>query len=144
MDHVRLTGNVKVDDGGSSIDSLISEFPDLTQPTGVQREVRHSTAHHIRTTSGPPVTCRLHRLAPNRLAIATAEIDTLLRTARPVAPRFLGPQPYTSFPRATDDYRDPNAHTVPNGYTESYPPFSPTLRLALTSSASVYICIVLA
>jgi hypothetical protein len=46
--------------------------------------VRHNTVHHIRTIPGPPVTCRPHRLAPDRLAIAKAEFDAMLRegTAR--------------------------------------------------------------
>jgi hypothetical protein len=66
------TPSVKVISGGSSVDTLLSEFPDLIRPTGVQREVRHSTVHHIRTTPGPPVTCRPRRLAPHGLAIAKA------------------------------------------------------------------------
>jgi hypothetical protein len=66
------------------IDSIIAEFPDLTRPAGVQREVRHNTVHHIRTTPGPPVTLRPRRLAPDRLAIAKAEFDAMLQdgTAR--------------------------------------------------------------
>jgi hypothetical protein len=52
-----LIPSVKTVTGGTSIDSLIAEFPDLTRPAGVQREVRHNTVHHIRTTPGPPVTC---------------------------------------------------------------------------------------
>jgi hypothetical protein len=79
-----LVPSVKIITGGSAIDSLLSEFPDLTRNTGVQREVRHHTVHHIRTTSGPPVTCRLRRLAPDPLAMAKAEFDAMLRdgTAR--------------------------------------------------------------
>jgi hypothetical protein len=58
-----------------------SEYPDLTRPNGVQREVRYNTFHHIRTT---PVNCRPRRLAPDRLALAKAEFDAMLRdgTAR--------------------------------------------------------------
>ena len=41
--------SVKTSTGGTPVDSLIAEFPDLTRPAGVHREVRHSTAHHIRT-----------------------------------------------------------------------------------------------
>jgi len=46
--------------------------------------VRHNTTHHIRTTPGPPVACRPRRLAPDRLAVAKAEFDTMLKdgTAR--------------------------------------------------------------
>jgi hypothetical protein len=76
--------SVKTISDGTPVDSLLAEFPDLTRPAGVQREVRHNTLHHIRTTPGPPVTCRLRRLAPDRLAIAKAKFDSILRdgTAR--------------------------------------------------------------
>jgi hypothetical protein len=76
--------SVEVISGGTAVDSILSEFLDLTRPTGVQREVRHNTVHHIRTIPGPPVICRPHQLAPERLAIAKAEFDAMLRdsTAR--------------------------------------------------------------
>jgi hypothetical protein len=41
--------------------------------------VRHNTVHHIRTIPGSPVTCRPRRLAPDRLAIAKAEVEAMLR-----------------------------------------------------------------
>jgi hypothetical protein len=44
-----LIPSVKTITGGTPIDSLLTEFPDLTRPAGVQREVRHNTAHHITT-----------------------------------------------------------------------------------------------
>jgi hypothetical protein len=50
--------SVKVVCSGTSVDSLLSEFPELLRPAGVQRAIHHSTAHHIRTTPGPPVSCR--------------------------------------------------------------------------------------
>ena len=63
---------------------VLQEFPDLTRTTGQPRDIRHSTVHYIRTTSGPPVSFRPRRLAPDRLKIAKAEFDFLLRvgTAR--------------------------------------------------------------
>jgi hypothetical protein len=51
-----LIPSVKKVTDGTSIDSILAEFPDLTRPARVQREVRHNTAHHIRTIPGPPVT----------------------------------------------------------------------------------------
>jgi hypothetical protein len=76
--------SVKVISGGTAVDSILSEFPDLTRPTGVQREVRHNTVHHIRTVPGPPATCRPRRLAPDRLTNAKAEFEAMVRdgTAR--------------------------------------------------------------
>jgi hypothetical protein len=73
------TPSVNIISGGSSVDTRLSEFPDLIRSTGVQREVRHNIVHHIRTTPGPSVTCRPRRLAPDRLAIAKAEFDAMLR-----------------------------------------------------------------
>ncbi|XP_037505562.1 uncharacterized protein LOC119381883 [Rhipicephalus sanguineus] len=64
--------------------AILAEFPDLTRPSGRPRDVRHSTVHYIRTTPGPPVSCRARRLAPDRLRIAQAEFEAMLRegTAR--------------------------------------------------------------
>lgn len=56
QDASSLIPSVKVISGGISIDSLHSEFPDLTRSTGAEREVGHYTVHHIWTTPGPPVT----------------------------------------------------------------------------------------
>jgi len=47
--------SVKVIGEGTPLDSLLKEFPELTKPTGIHREVRHNTTHHIRTTPEPPV-----------------------------------------------------------------------------------------
>ena len=65
-------------------DKLFAECPDLTRPSGDPREVRHNTVHYIKWTPGPPVSYRLRRLAPDRLAIDKAEFDFMLRegTAR--------------------------------------------------------------
>ena len=70
--------NIKTIGIGTPANKL-AEFPDLTSPSGVPREVRHNTVHHIKTTHGPPVSCRPRRLAPDRLAIAKAEFDVMLR-----------------------------------------------------------------
>ena len=45
--------------------AILAEFPELTRPSGAPREVKHTTMHHIRTTPGPPVSCRPRRLAPD-------------------------------------------------------------------------------
>jgi hypothetical protein len=49
--------NIKVISSGTSVDTLLSEFPDLTRPTGVLRDIRRNTVHHIRTTPRQPVNC---------------------------------------------------------------------------------------
>jgi len=76
--------SVKVIAGGTPPDSLLEEFPGLTKPAGSHREVQLNTTHHTHTTTGPPVACRPRRLAPDRLAVAKAKFEAMLRdgTAR--------------------------------------------------------------
>jgi hypothetical protein len=63
--------------GGTPVDSLLVEFLDVTSPAGVQCEVRHATSNP--DYSRPTGDCRPRRLAPNRLAIAKAKFDAMLR-----------------------------------------------------------------
>jgi hypothetical protein len=61
-----------------SIHPILREFPDLLKPAGLPREVKHSTLHHIRTTSGPPVNRRPRRLDPARRKIAQTEFNAMI------------------------------------------------------------------
>jgi hypothetical protein len=85
--------------------------------------VRHNTVHHFRTTPGPPVTCRPRRLAPDRLAIAKAEFDGMLRdgTARRSESSWslalhIVPKKGNGW-RACSDYIFLNARTIPDRYS---------------------------
>ncbi|KAG8227598.1 hypothetical protein J437_LFUL000698 [Ladona fulva] len=60
---------------------MLSEFLDITRPAGAPWEVRHYTMNHIKTTTGPPIACKLQRLAPNKLPIAQKELQEMLRVA---------------------------------------------------------------
>jgi hypothetical protein len=91
-----LISSLKFISGGTLVDSLLSEFPDLTRRTWVQREVRNNTVHHIRPSRGPPVTCRPRRLAPDRLTIAISETPCC-GTAQLAASKVLCPPHYTSY-----------------------------------------------
>jgi hypothetical protein len=112
--------------GGTPVDSLLAEFLDLTRPARVRSEVRHSTVHHIRRVPGPPVTCRPRRLAPDRLAIAKAEFEAMLResTARRVENSWssalhIVPKEDNGW-RPCDDYRALNARTIPVRHIHDY------------------------
>ncbi|CAH4034235.1 unnamed protein product [Pieris brassicae] len=60
---------IKTVSGTSRYHILLTEFPEVTKPSGEPevREIKHKTLHYIRTTPGPPVFSRPRRLAPDRL-----------------------------------------------------------------------------
>ena len=115
--------NVKVIVRLTPTDSLMEEFPGLTKPTGIQREVRHNTTHHIRKTPGPPVACSPRRLASDRMAVAKAEFDAMLqdgtagRAEKPCSSTLHILPTKDSGWRPCGNYRALNARTIPDRYT---------------------------
>ncbi|XP_035204901.1 uncharacterized protein LOC118179850, partial [Stegodyphus dumicola] len=61
----------------SDYDSLLFEFPDITNPTLIKQTVPHSTVHHI-LTSRPPVTSKPRRLHPKLHEAVKSEFEFLL------------------------------------------------------------------
>ena len=100
---------------------LLDSFPSIQTPSFTNKEPLHGVRHSI-PTEGPPVQSRARKLAPDRLAIAKAEIQKYLDLgicyrgkSEWTSPLMVAPKPGGGW-RVCGDYRRLNAVTTDDKY----------------------------
>ncbi|GFX86195.1 gag-pol polyprotein [Trichonephila clavipes] len=112
-------------DANISFKNILSEYPDLSNPSLISKSASHGTVHHIITT-GPPVTARPRRLHPKLYDAVKVEFEFLLAQGiiRPSkspwsSPLHVVPKSYSTV-RPVGDYRQLNSVTEFDSYPMPY------------------------
>ncbi|GFS85002.1 retrovirus-related Pol polyprotein from transposon 17.6 [Trichonephila clavipes] len=112
-------------DANISFKSILSEYPDLSNPSLISKSASHGTVHHIITT-GPPVTARPRRLHPKLYDAVKVEFEFLLAQGiiRPSKSPWSSPLHVVpksdSTVRPVGDYRQLNSVTEFDSYPMPY------------------------
>ncbi|GFX57365.1 transposon Tf2-6 polyprotein [Trichonephila clavipes] len=101
---------------------LLLKYPELTKLPDINQPVKHNTMHFINTKS-PPVAAKPRRLAPDRLKIAKAEFQHMIKLnhIRPsksayASPLHMVPKKDSIEWRPVGDYRALNAQIIKEKY----------------------------
>ncbi|GFW06528.1 retrovirus-related Pol polyprotein from transposon 17.6 [Trichonephila clavipes] len=112
-------------DANISFKNILSEYPDLSNPSLISKSASHGTVHHIITT-GPPVTARPRRLHPKLYHAVKVEFEFLLARGiiRPSkspwgSPLHVVPKSDSTV-RPVGDYRQLNSVTEFDSYPMPY------------------------
>ncbi|GFX42565.1 hypothetical protein TNCV_261001 [Trichonephila clavipes] len=112
-------------DANISFKNILSEYPDLSNPSLISKSASHGTVHHIITT-GPPVTARPRRLHPKLYDAVKVEFEFLLAQGiiRPSKSPWSSPlhvvSKSDSTVRPVGDYRQLNSVTEFDSYPMPY------------------------
>ncbi|GFS66049.1 retrovirus-related Pol polyprotein from transposon 17.6 [Trichonephila clavipes] len=112
-------------DANISFKNILSEYPDLSNPSLISKSASHGTVHHIITT-GPPVTARPRRLHPKLYDAVKVEFEFLLAQGiiRPSKSPWSSPlhvvPKSNSTVRPVGDYRQLNSVTEFDSYPMPY------------------------
>ncbi|GFV27989.1 transposon Tf2-6 polyprotein [Trichonephila clavipes] len=108
-----------------SFKNILSEYPELSNPSLISKSASHGTVHHIITT-GPPVTARPRRLHPKLYDAVKVEFEFLLAQGiiRPSKSPWSSPLHVVpksdSTVRPVGDYRQLNSVTEFDSYPMPY------------------------